>query len=128
MVAAGVNHFVNPEFYLRLIPPYLPSAGVLNALAGVAEIVGGVGLLLPRTRRVAAWGLIAMLVAFLPVHLEPMRVGECVTPQGPCLPMWAWWVRLVVVHPLLFAWVWWVGLEGSTSRRLRGGPPPRASA
>jgi uncharacterized membrane protein len=46
-ILAGVNHFIFPAFYAALVPPWLPAAGVLSAVAGVAEIAGGLGLLVP---------------------------------------------------------------------------------
>ncbi len=107
LVVAGFNHFRDPDFYVRLIPDYLPLPYLLNTLSGIAEVVLGAGLLFERTRRLAAWGIVAMLIAFLPVHVQPFFVGECMTPDGPCLPMWAWSVRLFVVHPLLIAWALW---------------------
>lgn len=107
LILAGFNHFRAPDFYVRLIPSYLPLPDLLNTLSGAAEVVLGAGLLVERTRRLAAWGIVAMLIAFLPVHVQPFFVGECMTPGGPCLPMWAWGVRLLVVHPLLIAWALW---------------------
>jgi uncharacterized membrane protein len=62
----GINHFRTPEFYLPLIPDYLPTPDLLNLLAGIAEIVLAIGLLIPNTRNWAAWGVIAMLLAFIP--------------------------------------------------------------
>ncbi len=107
LIVAGFNHFRAPDFYVRLIPDYLPLPDLLNVLSGVAEIGLGAGLLVERTRKLAAWGIVAMLLAFLPVHLQPFFVGECMTPDGPCLPMWAWIVRLAVLHPVLIAWALW---------------------
>ncbi len=107
LIAAGFNHFRDPDFYVRLIPSYLPLPYLLNALSGVAEVGLGAGLLIERTRRLAAWGIVAMLLAFLPVHVQPFFTGECLTPDGPCLPMWVWTVRLAFVHPMLIAWALW---------------------
>lgn len=55
-IAAGVNHFVDPEFYLSIMPPYLPWHNGLVIISGIAEIVLGVGLLIPQVSRYAAWG------------------------------------------------------------------------
>ncbi len=68
-VLAGFNHLANPEFYLAIIPPQLPSPEWLNLVSGLAEIVLGVYLLEPRTRVFAAWGIIALLVAVFPANL-----------------------------------------------------------
>lgn len=69
-VLAGIAHFVAPAVYLPMMPDYLPAPLLLIYLSGVAEIAGGVGLLVARFRKAAAWGLIWMLVAFFPVHIH----------------------------------------------------------
>ncbi len=56
-VFAGVNHFINPEFYLRIMPPYLPWHSFLVSLSGMLEILLGILLLIPKFSRLAAWGL-----------------------------------------------------------------------
>jgi uncharacterized membrane protein len=68
-VGAGVAHFVHPEFYARLVPPALPAPRLLVAVSGVAEIAGGVGLLVPKLRRPAGYGLIALLIAVFPANV-----------------------------------------------------------
>lgn len=104
-LAAGVNHFINPEFYLALIPPYLPEPLVLNGIAGIAEITGAIGLLLPKFRYAAATGLVLMLTAFIPAHVFMITEGGCL-PNGVCAPLWAAWLRLIPMQPLLMSWVW----------------------
>ena len=106
-VGAGANHFLNPGFYRPLVPPPLPAPGFWNALAGVAEIAGGVGLLIPKLRRPAAWGLTAMLVGFLWVHVE-MLANPGRTAAGRAAPAWLLWGRLPV-QGVLIAWTLWVG-------------------
>ncbi len=109
---AGVNHFVNPQFYLPLIPPPLPRPDLWNGLVGVAEISGGIGLLVPRLRTAATWGLIAMLVGLTWVHVE-MLVNPDRTAAGRAAPAWLLWGRLPM-QGLLIAWAWWVGRVGRT--------------
>ena len=105
--AAGVNHFLSPDVYLPLIPPQLPAPAFWNVLAGAAEVAGGVGLLVPRLRRAAAWGLVALLVGLLWVHVE-MLVRPDRTALGRAAPAWALWARLPA-QGLLIAWAWYVG-------------------
>ena len=62
-IGAGVNHFRHPAFYQAMMPPWLPWPDALILISGVAEILGGLGVLVPRARRFAGWGLIALLVA-----------------------------------------------------------------
>lgn len=69
-VAGGVNHFVNPEFYLAIMPKWMPWHELLVQLSGVAEIVLGLLLLPKATRTIAAWLIIAMLVVFFTVHID----------------------------------------------------------
>ena len=68
-VAAGANHFVRSEFYVRIVPPYLPGSYELVLISGAFEILGGIGLLIPRLQVFAAWGLIALLVAVFPANV-----------------------------------------------------------
>src|SRR5476651_1563697 len=65
-VVAGTFHFLKPEMYLQIMPPYFPAPQLLVAVSGVAEIAGGIGLLIRPLRRAAAWGLIALLIAVFP--------------------------------------------------------------
>ena len=106
MIAAGINHFVNPGFYLKIVPSALPAPEALVYLSGVAEIAGALGTMHPRTRRRAGWFLIATLVAVYPANiymaLNPERFSD--------LPSWALWARL----PLQFLFVYWVWLATLT--------------
>jgi uncharacterized membrane protein len=106
-VAAGFNHLMNPAFYVAIIPPDLPEPGWLNLLAGLAEIVLGVYLLEPRTRVLAAWGIVALLVAVFPanlyVALENVGLPEGRPGTGNALANYA---RLPF-QALFVAWAWW---------------------
>lgn len=113
---AGANHFLNPGFYLPLIPSYLPSPGLINTLAGLGELAITLGLLLPPTRKLAAYGLVALLVAFIPSHIYFIQFGACIA-DGLCTPMWVAWLRLLLIHPLLIWWAWYY--------RNYSGPPER---
>jgi uncharacterized membrane protein len=101
MVAAGLNHFLSPEPYVGMMPAMLPAPWTLVYVSGVAEILGGLGLILPATRRLAAWGLIALFIAVFPANLN-MAVNHL--PLGTWrLPSWALWGRL----PLQLVLIWW---------------------
>ena len=67
MVGAGTMHFVRPEFYVKIMPPYLPLHRELVYLSGILEVVLGMALLIPRFSRLAAWGIIALLIAVFEV-------------------------------------------------------------
>lgn len=104
---AGLNHFVMPGFYLPLIPDYVPWPDRINVMAGIAEITLGIGLLIAPLRQWAAWGIIALLIAFIPSHVYFIQIGSCVE-GGLCVPSWVAWVRLLLIHPLLIIWAWYV--------------------
>ncbi|TDQ19231.1 putative membrane protein [Algoriphagus boseongensis] len=110
---AGINHFVNPEFYLPLIPDYFPFPSAINLGSGILEVALGLGVLVsPKTRKMASWGIVILLIAFIPSHVYFIQIGSCVQ-EGLCVPEWVGWVRLVVVHPLLIFWAIWVSKTGS---------------
>lgn len=104
---AGFNHFRDPDFYYLLIPEYLRDFSYqINWLSGVIEMVFGLGLLLKPGRKWAAYGIILMLLAFIPSHVYFIEEGGCMS-DSLCLPAWIAWVRLIVVHPILILWAWW---------------------
>ncbi len=104
-VAAGVNHFASPDFYVNIMPPYLPWHEQLVFLSGVAEVVLGIAVLIPPLRRGAAWGIIALLVAIFPanVHVAVNDVPMLGAEEG--LGIWNW-VRLPFQGVFLL-WAWW---------------------
>jgi uncharacterized membrane protein len=101
-VLAGVNHFANPGFYIRLMPPYLPWHLLLVYLSGLAEVTLGVALLIPASARLAAWGIIGLLILFLSVHVH-MVVNPQLFPEVHVAILW---VRLAL-QGLLIAWAYW---------------------
>lgn len=103
-VGAGLLHFLRPETYLRIMLPALPAPRLLVLLSGAAEVAGGLGLLLPATRRGAAWGLLALLLAVFPANIYMVQLAEQLH-----LPAWTLWARLPL-QPLLMWWVWRAGL------------------
>ncbi len=109
-VAAGINHFVHPRFYTRIIPPWLPNHLRVNYLSGIIEITLGLLLAFPFTRTFAAYGIIAMLIAFIPAHIYMIQIGNCTTTQL-CWLLVLVWLRLVIGQPLLIWWAWLVRRE-----------------
>ncbi|MBL8611275.1 MAG: DoxX family membrane protein [Myxococcales bacterium] len=106
VVAVGVLHFARPEGFVRIVPAALPFPLALVYLSGFFEIALGLGLLWPRSRRVAAWGLVALFVAVFPANVN-MAVNH-IQPEGATLPEWAFWARLPLQIALV-AWAVWVG-------------------
>lgn len=68
-ILAGVMHFIRPDFYVRIVPPFLPHPLALVNFSGAAEILGGIGLLIPGLRRLAGLGLILLLIAVFPANI-----------------------------------------------------------
>ena len=99
MVAAGVYHFVNPQVYVSIMPKYLPWHLPLVYISGVLEILFGAGLLTGYSS-LAAWGLIALLIAVFPANLN-MALHPELAPQISSVLLW---LRL----PLQAVLIWWV--------------------
>jgi uncharacterized membrane protein len=106
-VFAGVNHFINPQFYEPLIPDYLPWNSFINYASGVLEIVLGLGIFIPKYRKISAQAILILLVLFIPSHIHFIQIGACI-PEGLCTPMWLAWLRLVLIHPVLMFWAYFV--------------------
>jgi uncharacterized membrane protein len=111
-ITAGANHFRAPHLYLGMIPPWLPWPEALNAISGVAEVAGGLGLLFPPVRRFAGWGLIALLIAIFPANIHVALQGHM--PGTGFSPL-VLWLRLPFQF-LFLAVVWWVAIAGPTGR------------
>jgi uncharacterized membrane protein len=127
MTAAGVNHFLNPSAYVAIIPAALPAPLALVYISGVAEVLGGLGLILPATRRLAAWGLVALLVAIFPANVN-MAVNHLPLGDAPA-PAWLLWARLPL-QVVLVAWAWWYTRPAMPARsaavaRQQPAPVPR---
>ncbi len=101
-VAAGVAHFAIPDFYERIVPPYLPWPRELVWVSGVFEILGGAGLLIPRFTVAAAWGLIALLVAVFPANVHMALHPD----QYSDIPAVVLWLRLPL-QAVFIAWAYW---------------------
>ncbi|NMF36218.1 hypothetical protein HHH56_15375 [Flammeovirga yaeyamensis] len=105
-LVAGINHFIHPQFYIPLIPPYFPYPDLINLISGAVEILLALGVLFSSTRKRAVQGIILMLIAFIPSHVYFIEIGACVGLQSLCTPIWVAWVRLLLIHPLLIVWAW----------------------
>jgi uncharacterized membrane protein len=109
MVVAGVMHFVAPRFYEQIVPPPLPATTVV-VLSGLAEIALGVGLAFEPTRRAAAWGTVALLVAVFPanVYLAISSVELVGLPAWMPQPSTAARYGRLPVQLVFLAWAWLV--------------------
>ena len=108
-VAAGINHFVNPVFYKNIMPPWLPWHYPLITISGAAEIVLGLLLLPVATRKWAAWGIIALLIAVFPANVQMMINYQ--QQQNPY-----WWLAILRL-PLQLLLIWWAYQFARNKRR-----------
>jgi uncharacterized membrane protein len=113
-IAAGISHFLFPEMYIEMMPNYFPAQSVLNPLAGIAEILLGIGLMIPMTRKFSSTLLIGLLVVFIPVHVEMIKTGWRLS-DGSEASLTMLWLRLLLIHPLLIVWAYYAGRESSES-------------
>ena len=113
-MGAGVSHFLLTPSFVAIVPDYLPAHHELVYLSGIAEIAGGLGVLIPATRRSAAWGLVALLIAVFPANLWMAQQAVRFRP----IPGWALWARLPFQLPLI-AWAW----RYTRPERRHGGLP-----
>jgi len=101
MVGAGAMHFIKPDFYVQIMPPYLPLHRELVYLSGVCESLLGLLLFVPRLSRLAAWGIIALLIAVFPANIYVYQNPEVLTappilhvlrlPLQGVFILWAYW-------------------------------------
>lgn len=101
-IFAGANHFINPKFYLKIMPPYLPWHLFLVYLSGVFEIILGIMLLIPKTQKLAAWGLILLLIAVFPANIYMAMNPDKFSGLNPLLI----YLRLPIQF-VLIAWAFW---------------------
>lgn len=100
---AGVMHFVKPGFYVQIMPPYVPWHLPLVYLSGVIEFALGASLQVPRLRPLAAWGIVALLVAIYPANLYMWTADVHV--DGFATPGWYHPLRLLAQLGLI-GWAW----------------------
>lgn len=101
MIFAGVMHFVRPELYVQIMPPYLPYHLELVYLSGIFEAGLGVLLLVPQFTRLAAWGIIALLIAVFPANIYLYQHQELL-PASPTLHF----IRLPL-QAVFILWAFW---------------------
>jgi uncharacterized membrane protein len=120
LLGAGIMHFVDPWFFVQIMPPYLPWHWEAVYVSGVIEIVLALLLLVPATSRIAAWGAIALFIAVFPANLHMAMAGVQFDPppaSGQPSPTAAW-LRLPL-QLVLIAWAWWLTRDDQRRSRVR---------
>ena len=121
-IGAGINHFWHPQGYYTIIPPYFSNPFLINALAGIAEITCALLLLFPTTRKWGSYGIILMLIAFIPAHVYMIQKGGCMGKEI-CIPAWAAWLRLFPLQLFLIVWAWWAARDADESSNVSSYTP-----
>lgn len=98
---AGLAHWAFPKVYLRILPGWVPWKRFAVWASGVLEVALGIALLVPSWREAALYGIMGMLVAFLPVHTHMITDPRA----GRGIPNWVLWMR-IPLQGLLIAWAW----------------------
>jgi uncharacterized membrane protein len=116
-VVAGANHFLNPAFYVAIMPPYLPAHLELVYLSGFFEIAGGVAVLIPAVRSRAGWGLVLLLLAIFPANIDMALHPE----RYPDLPAAGLYARLPL-QAVFIAWAYWATRPADPASPTRSDP------
>jgi len=101
MITAGIMHFANPAFFLKIMPPHLPLHKELVLVSGIFEVLLGVLLLVPRSSRMAAWGIVALLIAVFPANLY-LYQHQDILPASPIIHL----LRLPL-QGVFILWAYW---------------------
>ncbi len=102
-ISAGILHFTNPDYFVRIVPPFLPAPLFLVYLSGIFEIALGILLLVPRFSRFAAVGLIALLIVVFPANIYMAMNPQIFSDYNPLML----YLRLPI-QILLIAWAYWL--------------------
>lgn len=101
-IYAGYNHFKIPKFFLKITPPWVPFPKAVNIIVGIAEIVLGIGLLLPSLQQYAAWGMIILLIAVFPANIYHYTSGGAGTKVSMKFLKWR-----LPFQSVFLAWAYW---------------------
>jgi len=119
-LVTGVLHFSDPGRFLAMMPPWLPWHLELVYLSGILELLGAVGLMLPGTRRLAGFGLAALLIAIFPANVHVALSGG--TVEGLPEARWYYWLRL----PLQIIFIGWALWCSKTDQQGTAAAEPKA--
>ncbi len=98
-IIAGINHFIHPMFYKKIMAPYIPWHMLLIYASGMMEILLGILLIPLTTRRIAAWGIIILLIAIFPANINMML--NYWNEKNPDL-----WITILRL-PMQIVLIWW---------------------
>jgi uncharacterized membrane protein len=108
-IFVGVLHFVRPEGFVAIMPSWIPFHYFWVYASGTVEIVGGIGLLIPKYRTTAGWTLFLLLIVVFPANIN-MAINEIQLPGQDPIPVWALWARLPFQFVLMYV-VYWAAIK-----------------
>ncbi|MBA3693731.1 MAG: DoxX family membrane protein [Acidobacteria bacterium] len=110
-IFTGATHFLMPGKFMEMMPPFIPAPHLMIYASGVFEIMGGIGLIVPTTKRPAAYGLAALLIAVFPaniyVALSKVQLGGFMNYS------FYQWLRLPL-QIVLVGWILWFASKRTT--------------
>ena len=114
IIVAGILHFVADDPFIKIVPAFLPFPDLIVYVSGVIEILLGIGLIVPRSRVLAAWGLIALFIAVYPANLN-MAFNHIKLAGIPD----SWWLHgfRLPFQFVLIAWAYWYTGAGRSSEK-----------
>jgi uncharacterized membrane protein len=107
-ILAGLLHFIKPGMYISIMPDYIPYHKAMVLISGIAEVLGGIGMMISPFREYAAFGLILLLVAVFPANIDMALKGY--KNHGLTLYTWILLGRLPLQFLLIY-WVYWAGIK-----------------
>jgi uncharacterized membrane protein len=101
MIFAGIMHFVKPRFYNRFIPDFIPKL-FANYLAGIIEVLLGIGLLIPQYQQIAGKGTLLLMIIFLPIHVLDFR------KERPAIGSKKLAIIRLPIQFIFIVWAWYI--------------------
>ena len=104
-VLVGIKHFIDPNFFLAIVPPYLPYHLELVYISGIFEILFGVMILFPKYRYWGSLGLILLLIAVFPANIYLFQSVEAQKAIGATQEIATWRLPVQGIFILVAYWI-----------------------
>jgi uncharacterized membrane protein len=121
IIVVGTLHFLVPDPFVKIVPPYLPYHLELVYISGFFEILGGIGILVPPVSQAAAWGLLLLFIAVFPANIN-MAVNQIDLPGIPDSSLLRW--GRLPFQAVLIAWAWWYTRSSNLEQQVSLLPRP----
>ena len=104
-INVGVKHFTDPNWFMHIMPPYLPFHIELVYISGFFEVLLGILLVIPKTRKIASYGLVLLLIAVYPANIY-LAFNETAQQKIGISSFLASWIRLPLQFALIGIALW----------------------